>query len=144
MYKNIFLAEDDPDDQFLFTDALKQIDSSIECQIAANGKETISLLKKLESLPDIIFLDLNMPLMNGFECLSKIKNDENLREIPIVIFTTSSNPEDIQATHQLGANVYFSKPAGFIELKDKIEKILNLVYESTTVPAQAMIAQYYV
>lgn len=143
MYKNIFLAEDDPDDQFLFNDALKQIDDDIVCEIAANGKETISLLKKTETLPDIIFLDLNMPLMNGFECLSKIKNDDRLRNIPIVIFTTSSNPEDIQATHQLGANVYFSKPSGFIELKDKIEKILNLEYESS-VSSQVMIAQYCV
>jgi CheY-like chemotaxis protein len=141
--KNIFLAEDDPDDQYLFMDALKQIDSDINCQIASNGKETITALKKRTVLPDIIFLDLNMPLMNGFECLSKMKNDKKLCEIPIVIFTTSRNPEDAQATHQLGANFFLSKPNDFSELKAKIKRILTLDF-SSPVTSEGVLAQYCV
>jgi CheY-like chemotaxis protein len=143
LLQNIFLAEDDPDDQYLFTDALKQIDPSISCQVASNGKEVISLLKSQASLPDLIFLDLNMPLMNGFECLSRIKNDKRLNNIPVVIFTTSRNPEDAHATHQLGANVFLSKPNDFAELKSKIKRILQLDFAAPT-PTDGTIAQYCV
>lgn len=130
LLKNIFLAEDDTDDQFLFTDALKEIDPSIRCQIASNGRETIELLKKLTVLPDVIFLDLNMPYMNGFECLTKLKNDVRLSTLPVVIFTTSQNPADVEATHQLGANVFLSKPAKFADLKVKLQRILSLDFHS--------------
>ncbi len=130
LLKNIFLAEDDSDDQFLFTDALNEIDSSIKCQIANNGKETVEALTKLEVLPDVIFLDLNMPYMNGFECLSKLKNDVRLSQLPVVIFTTSQNPADVEATHQLGANVFLSKPAKFADLKAKLQRILSIDFKA--------------
>jgi CheY-like chemotaxis protein len=143
IHKNIFLAEDDADDQFLFTDALKQIDASIQCQIASDGRQAISMLKKMTKLPEIIFLDLNMPLMNGFECLSKMKNDARLASVPVVIFTTSRNPEDAHATHQLGANVFLSKPSDFSELKSKIQRILSLDF-STSETVEGTMAQYCV
>ncbi len=130
LLKNIFLAEDDADDQFLFTDALREIDDTIKVQIANNGKETIEALKKLSILPDVIFLDLNMPYMNGFECLSKLKNDVRLSQLPVVIFTTSQNPADVEATHQLGANVFLSKPAKFADLKAKLQRILSIDFQS--------------
>lgn len=142
LHKNIFLADDDPDDQYLFADALKQIDNAITLQIAKNGKEAISQLKKQEKLPDIIFLDLNMPLMNGFECLSKMKNDNRLAELPVVIFTTSRNPEDARATHQLGANVFLTKPSDFSELRNKLQRILHLDFSMNK--ASSNLAQYCV
>ena len=120
------MAEDDDDDQYLFSMALKEIDSGINCEFAKNGREAIGKLKKLAMLPDLIFLDLNMPVMNGFECLSKLKNDQRLSMLPVVIFTTSNNPGDVQATHQLGANVFLTKPSEFNELKTKIKRILEL------------------
>lgn len=126
LLKNIFLAEDDTDDQFLFTDALREIDSTINCQIAKNGKETLEQLGQLSNLPDVIFLDLNMPCMNGFVCLSKLKKDPRLAKLPVVVFTTSQNRADVEATQQLGANVFLSKPVTFAELKAKIQSILNL------------------
>lgn len=141
--KNIFLAEDDPDDQYLFQDAIRQINPEINFQVASNGKETIEFLKNQLLLPDLIFLDLNMPLMNGFECLSKMKNDRRLNSIPIVIFTTSKNPADAQATHQLGANVFLSKPTDFKELKIKLQKILSIDFSSTS-EMDGSFAQYCV
>lgn len=143
LLKNIFLAEDDTDDQFLFTDALLEIDASIRCQIASNGKETLEQLKKLTVLPDVIFLDLNMPYMNGFECLSKLKNDVRLSTLPVVIFTTSQNPSDVEATHQLGANVFLSKPAKFADLKAKLQRILTLDFHSKDM-RRGLFAQYSV
>jgi CheY-like chemotaxis protein len=130
LLKNIFLVEDDIDDQFLFLDALKEIDRSISCRVAENGKEALNDLKRLTELPDLIFLDLNMPLMNGFECLGKLKKDKRLRDVPVVIFTTSKNPADAEATHQLGANVFFSKPSRFADLKSKLQRILSINFSS--------------
>jgi CheY-like chemotaxis protein len=125
-YKNILLAEDDEDDRFLFVDALNEIDSTIRCSIATNGNKALQALRQAEKLPDILFLDINMPSMNGLECLQKIKKDIRLLRLPVVIFTTSSNPDDIELTHRLGANVFLIKPSSFEELKLKLEKVLNL------------------
>jgi len=130
LLKKVFLADDDQDDQELFQHALKEIDSSITCEIARNGFETIEMLKGRKVLPDVIFLDLNMPLMNGFECLSKLKNDALLSMLPVVIFTTTKNPVEVQATHQLGANVFLTKPSTKQELRSKLERILRIDFKT--------------
>ena len=129
LYKNIFIADDDEDDRFLFTNALRDIDETIRCEFATDGKEALTALKNIPLLPDVLFLDLNMPKINGLECLRRLKNDIRLTTLPVVIFTTSQNPEDVEATHRLGANVYFSKPANYNELKEKLRKILNLNFQ---------------
>jgi len=129
LLKNIFLAEDDKEDQEIFTTVLKEIDQSIVCEIAENGRDALVRLRKRTDLPDIIFLDLNMPLMNGFECLSKLKNEKKLSGLPVVIFTTSNNPQEAQATHQLGANVFLSKPPTMSELRSKVERILKMDFK---------------
>ena len=128
--KNIFLVDDDVDDQLFFTDALKEIDSGIFCSIANNGKEALDQLRKLNELPEILFLDLNMPFMNGYECLSQLKNESRLSKIPVVIFTTSNDPKDAEITHQLGAEVFLSKPNEFSLLREKLEKILALDFSA--------------
>lgn len=128
--KNIFLTEDDSDDREFFTEALNEIDPEINCHFAQNGKETLTKLRETNLLPDVLFLDLNMPLMNGLECLSKIKNDKRLSQLPVVIFTTSQNPDDVQATHQLGANVFLNKPANIRDLVLKLKRILTLDFKN--------------
>jgi len=138
--RNIFLVDDDVDDQLFFTDALKEIDSGISCVIANNGKEALEQLKKLSDLPEILFLDLNMPFMNGYECLSKLKNETRLSKIPVVIFTTSNDPRDAEITHQLGAEVFLSKPNEFSMLRRKLEKILALDFKGDS----QLISQYSV
>ncbi len=130
--RRIFLVDDDEDDQLFFTDALKEIDSGIQCSVAKNGKEAIKILKELNELPDVIFLDLNMPFMNGFECLKVLKTEIKLSIIPIVIFTTSNDPRDVQLTHRLGAEVFLSKPNDFNQLKQKLEQILKINFEFYT------------
>jgi CheY-like chemotaxis protein len=138
--KNIFLVDDDVDDQLFFTDALKEIDSEISCVIANNGKEALEQLRKLSNLPEILFLDLNMPFMNGYECLSQLKNETRLSKIPVVIFTTSNDPRDAEITHQLGAEVFLSKPNEFGKLRSKLEKILMLDFKGNS----QLISQYSV
>jgi CheY-like chemotaxis protein len=138
--KNIFLVDDDADDQLFFTDALKDIDSSISCSIANNGKEALDYLSRMTMLPEILFLDLNMPFMNGYECLSRLKNEDRLSRIPVVIFTTSSDPKDAEITHQLGAEVFLSKPNEFRQLREKLEKILALDFSADA----QLISQYSV
>jgi len=131
LYKNIFLVDDDEDDRLFFRDALQEIDNTIKCDFAVNGKDALDHLNKLHQLPEVIFLDLNMPLMNGLECLSFIKKDIRLALLPVVIYTTSQNVIDVEATHSLGANVYLTKPSSFDELKTKVQRILNLKFRST-------------
>lgn len=130
LHKNIFIADDDEDDRFLFVNALREIDESINCEFATDGYDALNTLKGSAKLPDVLFLDLNMPKINGFECLRRLKNDIHLTKLPVVIFTTSQNPDDVEATHRLGANVFFSKPSNFNELKEKLERILNLNFQS--------------
>ncbi len=130
LYKNVFIADDDEDDRLLFARALNEIDKNINCEFATDGQSALLALRESVILPDILFLDLNMPKINGLECLRRIKDDIYLVKLPIVIFTTSQNPGDIESTHSLGANVYFSKPANYNDLKERLERILNLDFES--------------
>jgi CheY-like chemotaxis protein len=88
-YKHIFLVEDDEEDQQIFFDAITDIDASILITCAANGVDALAKLIKMQLLPDIIFMDVNMPFMNGFECLAKIKAQVRLQNVPVVMLTSA-------------------------------------------------------
>ena len=91
----LFLIDDDPDDQHVFAEALSEIDGSVSLLTASNGLEALETLRKGSSrLPDLIFLDLNMPKMNGKQFLKELKSEPNLQDIPVVIYTTSSAKTD--------------------------------------------------
>jgi CheY-like chemotaxis protein len=104
MLKNIhfLLVDDDNDDTFLFEDVLLNIEPSAHFNSAANGIEALQKLRAGTALPDIIFLDLNMPGMDGKECLAQLKKDTALKSIPVIIYTTSSLSKDIELTMQMG------------------------------------------
>ena len=110
------LIDDDEDDQELFALTLEELRAPITLQIANNGFDGLSLLKSKKIKPDYIFLDLNMPRMNGKECLRLLKEDSDLQEIPVVIFSTSDEIQDIKDTKALGALDFISKPALTSEL----------------------------
>jgi CheY-like chemotaxis protein len=107
----ILLAEDDEDDQSFFRYAL--VDSGIESELTTvtNGEEIINFLLNAQDLgaPDIIFLDINMPVMGGKDCLRAIRRMEKFSMIPVIILSTSTRPKDIEETYRDGANRYFSK-----------------------------------
>jgi CheY-like chemotaxis protein len=112
------LADDDLDDASLFQDALMEVDNSIGFQYAKDGQETLNILKEgNSSLPDIIFLDLNMPRMDGKECLKQLKQDTELSRIPVIMYTTSSQAKDIEETMMSGALCFITKPSSMNELK---------------------------
>lgn len=121
--KLILLADDDLDDTELFCEALADIDSDIVCQYAGDGGELLKKLDDLDEKPELIFLDLNMPVMNGWECLKLIKEDPRYCHIPVIVISTSSHKKEVARALDMGALCYFVKPSNFSELKRILEMI---------------------
>jgi CheY-like chemotaxis protein len=127
----IMIVDDDDDDIELFCEALKDIDHDVECMSASNGEEALNKLNKENaSLPDYIFLDLNMPRLNGKQCLKGLKVNSKLRDIPVIIYTTSKLKEDMEETKQLGA-FFLTKPSKVKDLRKAIASILEGKYETS-------------
>ncbi|MDQ6481942.1 response regulator [Dyadobacter sp. LHD-138] len=124
--KYIFLADDDEDDCLLFEDALREVSASTALTMANDGAELMTILGKLVPPPDVIFLDLNMPKKNGFECLAEIRSSENLKDIPVVIFSTTGEEGTIDRLYEQGANYFIKKPGSFPKLKMAIQQILAI------------------
>lgn len=122
----IILADDDEDDRDLFKEALQEISIKTNLEVEKDGKSLIEFLNRRSVLPDLIFLDLNMPHKSGKDCLAEIRKDERLKNIPVLIYSTSSLPKDIEDTFQLGANLYVKKPASFNELTDYLNELLTM------------------
>lgn len=121
-----FLIDDDLDDQEIFMLALKDLDKPIDCVTAEDGAMALQILRDDPAfIPDYIFLDLNMPRMDGKQCLSEIKKDTRLRGIPVIIYSTSSDPRDIQETKQLGASDYIIKQTSIGALRKILNTFLN-------------------
>jgi CheY-like chemotaxis protein len=115
--RTFFIVDDDMDDQELFIEAVNEVDNSIVCVSASNCEEALDLLKnKKMAMPDVIFLDLNMPRLNGKQCLAELKKHAHLRDIPVIIYSTSSERRDIEETTRLGASHFLTKPNKFDEL----------------------------
>ncbi|MDB5192346.1 MAG: response regulator receiver protein [Segetibacter sp.] len=121
----LLLVDDDEDDKAIFAEAMAEIDHSIKCSLAANGYEALQILKDQKRLPDLIFLDLNMPRMNGKQCLTRLKQSDELKNIPVIIFTTSTSPEDMEETKNLGAAHFLIKPSNMKELRKALEIIFS-------------------
>ena len=125
--KKILLIDDDEDDQILFVDAVKGIDGTMLFEIGNNGLEALALLRNAQKLPDMIFLDLNMPKMNGYEVLTELANDVVLKAIPVVIYTTSSSQADQLRTQEMGAHYFLTKPSNLLHFESELTKILRSV-----------------
>lgn len=110
------LIDDDPDDQEIFLLALQKLQTDIKCITADSGIEALQILKQENFSPDYIFLDLNMPRMNGKQCLAEIKKIEKLALTPVIIYSTSTVQSDIMETKKLGAADYIIKQSSIKEL----------------------------
>ena len=131
--KSFFLVDDDIDDIALFEEALKEIDPNIECQSAINGRDALDRLSTDDaSLPDIIFLDLNMPRLDGRQCLQELKKLPTLQSIPVVMYSTSSNSRDIESTMRSGAVCFITKPPDFKELKEILSAFASVMQPDVT------------
>ena len=121
--KIILLADDDADDTDLFSEALAATNSNVTCYYTGNGQELLAKLDELDNKPHLIFLDINMPVMNGWQCLKQLKTHKVYKHIPVIIYSTSSQHREIAIALELGALCFFSKPSNFLQLK-KILKVL--------------------
>ncbi|ADY30292.1 MULTISPECIES: response regulator [Cellulophaga] len=130
---NIVLADDDSDDRLLFEEAIEEIDVKTNLSLFKDGKELIDYLVLPEAvLPEIVFLDLNMPVKNGMQCLKEIRNNDTLKDLCVAIYSTSSSEQDIEETFVNGANIYINKPNSFSALKKVIEKIVKINWQYHT------------
>jgi CheY-like chemotaxis protein len=126
---NLLLADDDRDDCIFFREALEELSIPTHLVTVSDGTELMRLLKLKETiLPDVLFLDLNMPIKNGFDSLTEIKLDEDLNHIPVIIFSTSYDSDIAYRLHQSGAKYYIRKPPDFSDLKKIIYKSLSLIW----------------
>ena len=127
--KTILLVDDDEDDRTFFEEALNEVNVDTELTMTKDGTELMTFLEETvvePPPPHLIFLDLNMPRKNGFECLKEIRESPKLKSIPVVILSTSINPKAVETTYALGANCYALKPNSYQNLKKTIEKVLSL------------------
>ena len=124
----LVLADDDMDDCIFFKEALEELSHVTDLITVHDGVALMRLLKDgAEPLPHAVYLDLNMPLKTGFECLTEIKQSEKLKHLPVFIFSTSFNPEVVKNLQERGATHYIRKPADFADLKKIISTSLDLL-----------------
>jgi CheY-like chemotaxis protein len=115
-YRNILLIDDDDDDQEIFLEAVGEISNEVICTASSDASQALLKLTDGELQPDVIFLDLNMPVMSGQEFLAEIRQRPGLRDIPVIIFSTSSQASTISQTKELGASDFITKPATYNDL----------------------------
>ncbi len=128
---NILLADDDMDDCGFFKDALEALPITTQLSTVHDGDELMNyLIEHADHLPHVLFLDINMPRKNGFECLSEIKHNENLKDLPVVMFSTSGSQEKISILFKTGADVYIRKPGNFAQLVQVIHHALPMAAEN--------------
>ncbi|MEO8150888.1 MAG: response regulator [Bacteroidia bacterium] len=123
---HLLLADDDEDDRNLFKETIIEIGLNVELSTVKDGFQLMHALSEAEWLPDVIFLDLNMPYKGGTECLTEIRANKKLKHIPVVIFSTSGNEKDIIETYNKGANLYLRKPTDYNVQKHIFRKILAI------------------
>ena len=128
----ILLADDDEDDRLFFTEACDEIQMSTSLTTCADGQELMNYLHACEQLPDILFLDLNMPLKSGMECLTEIRQSPKLKNIRISIYSTSNTEKDINSAFVKGADRYIVKPSSYSELQIVLKKALEINWEKHT------------
>lgn len=120
---HILLADDDPDDILVFQLAIAEIAPLSKISVVNDGNEALKFLKKQQ--PDLIFLDINMPCKNGIECLEEIRSDDAFNDLPVIIYSTTINISQLNASFNKGASLYMQKPTNYEDIKKSISSILS-------------------
>ena len=126
---DIVLVDDDADDRSIFGDALSELKIDTKLTLLEDGRNLLEFLEKSEKLPDILFLDLNMPYKSGVECLIDIRKHNKFNDLSIAIYSTSSTDKDIEDTFIHGANIYIRKPNNFANLKKVLSDVVNMNFQ---------------
>lgn len=120
----VLYVDDDPEDIEIFVEAIKETDGSINCLIAQNGRQAMDILHA-ELAPDFVFLDINMPVINGKVLLAEIRKDKKFEDIPVVMYSTTINLIEIEEYKKMGANHFLIKHNRFQDLCDALSSILQ-------------------
>ena len=122
----VLLIDDDSDDQEIFSIALEKADGNVECVFANDGIQALEILRHdPDFVPDYVFIDMNMPRMNGQQCLAEIKKIDRLKSVPVYMYSTSVSPESLETNKQLGAKDFIVKPSSINELISILKNILR-------------------
>ena len=124
-YSSVLLIDDDEDDQEIFLLAMKEIAAGVQCSAISSAQSALRQLETRAITADLIFLDLNMPIMTGQQFLTELNKRKELTGIPVIVLSTSSNAETIRQTKALGAKKFITKPNNFTELKNVLHGILE-------------------
>lgn len=132
---HLLLADDDKDDCLLFKEALDELEVPADLSIANDGEQLMRMLvQEANALPSVVFLDLNMPRKNGFECLTEIRKSDKLKILPVIIFSTSFDKEVANLLYNKGAQYYIRKPSEFSGLKKVIQEGIRLAMQKDPNP----------
>jgi CheY-like chemotaxis protein len=121
---SVLLVDDDTEDQALFAEAIAQVTMPIDLKILNNGIDLMQFLYSDAPLPDVVFLDLHMPMMDGEECLTDIRQEKRFETIPVLIYSTSYDFSRIERLFTLGANFFLQKPLRFIDLVTSLQRCI--------------------
>lgn len=125
--KNILLADDDVEECFLFKIIVFKVAPDIQVQTVNDGDQVAEALSTKR--PDLLFLDLNMPCKNGIQCLQELKDNANYRSIPVIVYSTSASPLDINQAYGFGASLYIQKPSAYKDLLDTLYQVFNMNWD---------------
>lgn len=132
-YTTLFYVDDDEDDRLFFEEVTEQIGENIS--LFELGDQLLLKLRNPPPSPSLIFLDLNMPIKDGFEVLQEIKSTSTFKDVPVIILSTTSNPETVQRCFDLGASMYLRKSMSIEDLKKSLEFVLGIDWENHAVTA---------
>lgn len=134
---HILLVEDNEGDVFLMLEAFEEGSAPTKISVARNGQEALDFLFKRGAFskaerPDLILLDINIPIFNGHEVLKQIKEDSSLKSIPVIVLTTSSNQRDIDLAYENHCNSYVKKPLNIDDFLDAVKRIQGFWFDLAT------------
>ena len=122
----IMLIDDDKDDRELFAEALQEVDTEFELVTAKSGEQALEMIVQHNFIiPELIFLDLNMPGMNGWQCLAQIRKNKALKDTHVIIYSTTQRDEDNERTKSFGATSFLTKPYRYTELVDALADVMH-------------------
>jgi two-component system, chemotaxis family, response regulator Rcp1 len=139
--RRIVVIEDSPADANLLRIALEKAGARLEIQVIADGMQALAYFESAASKnrldSDLVLLDLNVPIINGFEILERIKGHRNLKKLPVIILSGSSNTDDIERCYQAGANCYLCKPGGLTEFFEMVAGMVDYWLRCAKLPSRA-------
>lgn len=132
-YLKVVLVDDDADDRTLFEEVFSELKINSSLNLFQNGLEAMDYFNEPQTdVPDLIFLDLNMPIMGGIETLEHLRRSAKYKSVPIAIYSTSSSERDIEDTLVRGANIYITKPSDYKKLQKVLDEVLKVNWQYST------------